>query len=64
MIKEVYHWSNNNVMVFDEKGNQMPDFQGNYLEVRDKILATVLPSTKFYRADWGSNKKEISRELF
>lgn len=70
MIKQVIHWSNNAVMVFDEKGNQMPKLQGNYLKVRKKILRSKSlnkEQTKFFRADWGNNCvgwKEITIDLF
>lgn len=36
-IKEVYQFANGMVMVFDEKGQQMSEFQGRVEEVRDKI---------------------------
>jgi len=36
------------VMVFDEKGEQMPAYQGRYEEVRAKILAHAPKSAKFF----------------
>jgi hypothetical protein len=37
MIAEVIRWSNDNVMVFDEDGEQIIELQGRYLDVKDKI---------------------------
>jgi hypothetical protein len=39
MINRVVRWDNGMVMVFDEYGEQMPEFQGEYSQVIDKILA-------------------------
>ena len=38
MLKTVIRCSNNMVMVFDEKGEQIPEYQGQYEEVKEKIL--------------------------
>jgi hypothetical protein len=38
MIKTVIRTANNMVLVFDENGEEMPDFQGYYAEVKEKIL--------------------------
>ena len=38
MIKYVVKSENGMVMVFDEKGEQIPEYQGRYEEVKDKIL--------------------------
>lgn len=39
-------------MVFDEQGQQMPDFQGLYADVREKILAAAGEGTEFQWGDW------------
>lgn len=36
-ITNVYHFTNGMVMVFDQHGQQMPEFQGKYEEVIEKI---------------------------
>lgn len=41
MIKTVIRVKNNMVMVFDEEGEQMPEYQGYYDEVKEKILASA-----------------------
>lgn len=38
MIKTAIRLPNNMVMVFDEKGEQLPEYQGEYKEVKDLIL--------------------------
>ena len=38
MIKTVIRCSNNMVIVFDKKGEQIPEYQGQYEEVKRKIL--------------------------
>jgi len=39
MIKTVIRSRNNMVMVFDNKGEQIPEYQGYYEDVKEKILA-------------------------
>jgi hypothetical protein len=36
-ITSVYHWANGMTMVFDQHGEQMPDYQGPTEEVRERI---------------------------
>ena len=38
MITSVILFTNGTVAVFDHEGRQMPDYQGRYGEVKDKIL--------------------------
>jgi hypothetical protein len=38
MIKTVIRIRNNMVMVFDEEGEQIPEYQGYYDEMRERIL--------------------------
>lgn len=59
MIDHVIKLSNGVVMVFDEKGEQMPEYQGRYEEVRVKILARAPKGANFFhdekpvaRKDW------------
>jgi hypothetical protein len=39
VITNVYRFSNGMVMVFDQHGQQMPEFQGQFQEMIDKIRA-------------------------
>lgn len=52
MINEVIKFGNDMVMVFDENGEQMPEYQGRYDEVRAKILARAPKEAKFFHGDW------------
>ena len=36
------------VLVFDEKGKQMPQYQGRYDKVRDRILRDAPPDAVFW----------------
>lgn len=56
MIKHVYVWDNQMVMVFDERGQQMPDYQGPVGEVWDKIQADKSPETVIEGAVWREKK--------
>lgn len=47
MIKTVIRIKNDMVLVFDEKGEQIPFYQGYYNEVKDIILADVQPGSIF-----------------
>ena len=47
MIKTVIRVRNNMVMVFDNKGEQIPEYQGYYEDVKDKILADAPEGTLF-----------------
>ena len=38
MIKAVIRFKNNMVMVFDKRGRQIPEYQGQYAEVKEHIL--------------------------
>ncbi len=47
MIRTVIRINNNMVMVFDEEGEQIPWYQGNYDDVKEKILAHAPPDSVF-----------------
>lgn len=52
MISEVIKLETGKVLVFDEKGEQIPEFQGSYQDVRVKILARAPRDAKFFHGDW------------
>lgn len=69
MIKEAFRYPKGEtidpVVVFDEKGEQMPEFTGEYQDVRVKILARAPKSAKFFHGIWGAKglvKQEVSRK--
>ncbi len=47
MIKTVIRLKNNMVMVFDEEGEQVPELQGYYEDVRESILTHASGGTAF-----------------
>ena len=47
MIKTVIRVRNNMVMVFDSKGEQIPEYQGYYEDVKEKILSDAPEGTLF-----------------
>ena len=46
-ITTVIKYSNGIVLVFDQNGEQMPDYQGRYSDVKDRILADAPESAEF-----------------
>ena len=49
-ITKVYVFGNGMVMVFDQNGQQMPDYQGRVEQVRDKIRSCY--DGEFVAAAW------------
>ena len=47
MIKIVHRLTNNMVMVFDEEGELIPEYQGQYEEVKESILKDAPPDAVF-----------------
>jgi hypothetical protein len=47
MIKTVIRMRNNQVMAFDADGEQVPGYQGQFGEVRERILRDAPPGTVF-----------------
>ena len=47
MIKTVIRGSNNMVMVFDKDGEQIPEYQGRYEDVKESILRDTPLNTVF-----------------
>ena len=65
MINEVIRFGasdNDMVLVFDEKGEQMPRFQGRYEDVRVKILARAPKGAKFYHGIWPQGRRLVPRK--
>ena len=62
MIKTVYRWSNGMVMVFDAKGEQVPQYQGRYEDMKDAILKDAPPDAVFFHAKWQEDQTPVSRE--
>lgn len=62
MIKTVIRFENDMVAVFDERGEQMPDYQGHYFTAKDKILKDAPEDTLFQHSSWGPKFVAVSRE--
>jgi hypothetical protein len=56
MMKTVIRLSNNMVMVFDDEGEQMPGYQGQYEDVKEKIQVDASAGTVFNH--WFGNSCE------
>ncbi|MFC2015283.1 hypothetical protein ACFLUP_04775 [Chloroflexota bacterium] len=60
MIKTVIRCPDNMVMVFDENGEQIPLYQGQYKDVRRDILIYAPPTTIFlYPSDKTPELREV-----
>ena len=58
MIKTVIRLQNDMVMVFDENGEQLPEYQGSYADVRESILKDA-PSDAIF-AHWTTQSTKPS----
>lgn len=64
MIAKVILWKNGVVMVFDELGQQMPEYQGTVSDVATKIMLDSTPRTEFYRGAWNDGHSRITNTEF
>jgi len=63
MIKSVVRCPNNKVVVFDENDEQIPEYQGQYEEVKKRILRDAPPAAVFgHWFDYETDIKTVSRE--
>ena len=63
MIKTVFKWGDGMVMVFDEKGEQIPKYQGQYEDVKGSILKDALTDAVFSHGFWDDFElKVVPRE--
>ncbi len=63
MIKTAIRCPNNMVIVFDEMGEQVPEYYGQYEEVKESILENA-PSNVVFRhlLNYQVNLKSVPRE--
>jgi len=47
MIKKIIRLKNDMVLVFDEAGEQVPEYQGCYMVVKDKIITDAPEGARF-----------------
>ncbi|MFH1002596.1 MAG: hypothetical protein V1780_00435 [Chloroflexota bacterium] len=57
MISSVVRCPSNMVMVFDEDGEQLPEYQGMYPEVRAHLMEQAPPGTVF--GHWYDSEADI-----
>jgi hypothetical protein len=63
LIKTVIRLNNNFVMVFDENGDQVSEYQGSYNNVKYRILSDVSPDTQYIHwYDAVADPKKVSLE--
>ena len=63
MIKTVIKSQSNMVMVFDSRGSQIPEYQGQYLAVKDRILRDAPQKTIFlYCPGYTEKPASITKE--
>ncbi len=63
MIKVVIRFENDMVMVFDENGEQIPEYQEQYEAVKEGILKDAAPGVVFAHGFAGSSElRKVSRE--
>jgi len=63
MIKSVIKTPKNMVIVFDERGEQIPEYQGQYEEVKESILKDTPPDTLFgYFLNYETELEIVPRE--
>jgi len=63
MIKTVIRSQKNMVMVFDKKGEQIPEYQGQYEEVEKIILRDAPPDAVFAHGFTGVGElQKVPRE--
>jgi len=63
MIKTVIKLQNGMVMVFDDKGEQIPKYQGQYDDVKESILKDAPSDAEFNHGFWDDFElKVVPRE--
>ena len=63
MIKTAIKCPNGIVMVFDKGGRQVPEYQGQYQEVKEGILKNAPPDAIFgYFLNYESELRAVPRE--
>lgn len=63
MIKTIVRCPNDIVMVFNERGEQIPEYQGQYGEVKEGIFRDTSLDTVFgYLSDYEPELREVTKE--
>ena len=63
MIKTAIRFASNMVIVFDENGEQLLEYQGQYEEVKGRVLKTAPPDILFgHFPDYETELRVVPRE--
>ncbi len=63
MIKSVIRCQNDMVIVFDQDDEQVPEYQGRYEEVKERILKDAPPEAMFgHWFDYETDVRTVSRD--
>lgn len=63
MIKTVIRCPDDMVMAFDKEGEQIPEYQGQYEEVKESIFRDAPPNAVFgYLCDYEPELRKVLRE--
>ncbi len=63
MIKTVIRCPDSMVMVIDESGEELPEYQNRYEKVKENILKDAPPKAVFYHMSYSSPiLRKVSRE--
>ena len=63
VIKTIIKSQSNMVMVFDSRGSQIPEYQGQYLDIKDRILRDAPQKAVFlYWPDYTEKPVIITKE--
>ena len=60
MIKTVIRANNNMVITFDEKGRQMPEYQGQYEDMKRKVMEDNREETAFIHCSVSHRNRILS----
>jgi hypothetical protein len=61
-IAHVYRFQNDMVLVFDESGAQMPEYNGPYDQQKAKVLRDAPSTARFWRGVWRMSAEEVDRD--
>jgi len=61
-VKCVFLFPNGNVAVTDENGQQIPELQGLYKDVKDRVLAAADEDTEFNGWPTSDTVSEVKRK--
>lgn len=58
-IENVYIFSNGMALVIDEAGNQTPELQGKWAEVKEEVEAAILKQRIQQNANWDDFRRSL-----